>query len=152
MTFIYKKFLPAVLLLIVSTILFCLPGRTFNQVDLSFFGNLPIDKILHAIIFALLVFFFCRPIQFKGFLTSIVTKLYFLIAIIFVIYGVIIEFIQDWFIPNRSFEGYDILADAIGCFIGYYIAKYIAKKQVPPTTDELKQQAVDYAKEFINGK
>jgi len=39
------------------------------------------------------------------------------------------EFVQKYFIPNRSFDLGDIAADSIGCFIGFIYSsrKYIKK-------------------------
>jgi len=44
-------------------------------------------------------------------------------------YGIGMEFIQKYFIPNRSFDVGDILADATGCAIGvlYSMSRYIKK-------------------------
>jgi len=51
------------------------------------------------------------------------------IAITGTIYGVGMEFVQRYFIPNRSFDVGDIIADAVGCTIGviYSISRYIKK-------------------------
>jgi len=44
-------------------------------------------------------------------------------------YGIVIEFVQHYFIKNRGFEFGDILADAVGCVLGYIfcISRYIKK-------------------------
>jgi VanZ like family len=150
LTFIYKKFIPAIVYFIIITVLFCLPSSALPDTGGNWFQDYHIDKLIHATIFGILVFIFCRPIQLKGFFNSIVTKIYFLIAIIFCFYGILIEFIQKWWIKGRSFDGYDILADAVGCFIGYAIAKRIVKKTKQPTTEELQTQLMDYAKKFVS--
>ncbi len=49
--------------------------------------------------------------------------MYILICGIF--YGIIMEFVQKNWVPNRSFEIGDIIADTIGCFIAYL---YFMKK------------------------
>jgi VanZ family protein len=50
------------------------------------------------------------------------------IAIYFFIYGIAMELVQKYFIPNRSFDLKDILADGLGCGIGLLIsARYIKK-------------------------
>lgn len=149
MTFVFKRFWPALLVLLIATILLCLPGSTLPQTGGEWFSKFYVDKIIHAIMFATLVYMFCRPVQFKGFFTNLITKIYLLIAILFVVYGLIMELVQKWFIPGRSFEGLDILADAVGAFIGYFIAKGIVKKQKPPTKEELQNQLMDYAKRFV---
>jgi len=44
-------------------------------------------------------------------------------------YGIMIEFIQRYFIPNRSFDIGDIIADGVGSLVGviYSSRKYIKK-------------------------
>ena len=43
-------------------------------------------------------------------------------------YGITMEFIQQYFVVNRSFDPGDIVADAIGCIIGYWFSfRYIKK-------------------------
>ena len=38
------------------------------------------------------------------------------------VYGIIMEYIQKYFIPNRSFDLVDILADTIGSIAGLLVA------------------------------
>jgi hypothetical protein len=147
--FVLKKFIPAFAALIIATVLLCLPKQALVNPGGDWFNKYHIDKLIHIIIFAILVYLFCRPIRLKGFLTSIITKAYFLIAILMTIYGVMMEFVQKWWVSGRDFDGWDILADAVGSFIGYLIAKRIIKKIKPPTQEELQNQLVDYAKQFI---
>lgn len=44
-------------------------------------------------------------------------------------YGVLLEFVQHYFIPNRSFDPFDMLADATGALIAFLTAsgRYIKK-------------------------
>ncbi len=152
MSLVFKKFIPAFLFLVFVTVLFCLPGSAFPDTNFGIWKFVQLDKLIHIIIFTLLVFLFCRPIQLKGFFTNILVKFYIVVGMVFIVYGIFIEIIQELFIKGRSFEALDILADTIGCFIGYFIAKKIAKKQVPPTSDELQSQLMDYAKGFVGKK
>jgi VanZ family protein len=46
-----------------------------------------------------------------------------LIPFIFFGYSIMVEFIQLLFIPGRSFDLMDILADALGCLIGFLFVK-----------------------------
>lgn len=79
------------------------------------------DKWVHIGLFAILCFLWCRVIQNPQWFIKI--------AVVCLAYGIVIEFIQDKFIPYRSFEVWDILADAVGCAIGYWIArKWLLKK------------------------
>jgi len=44
------------------------------------------------------------------------------------LYGVVIEIIQHYFIPNRSFDLNDIVSDGVGCFLGWYFVYYREQK------------------------
>ncbi|MES1218090.1 MAG: VanZ family protein, partial [Bacteroidota bacterium] len=45
------------------------------------------------------------------------------------VYGVIMEYVQKYFIPNRSFDIGDILADTIGSIAGLVVATKIFIKR-----------------------
>ena len=45
------------------------------------------------------------------------------------VYGVIMEYVQKYFIPNRSFDIGDILADAIGSIAGLVVATKVYTKR-----------------------
>ena len=38
------------------------------------------------------------------------------------LYGIAMEFVQKYFIPLRSFDLMDILADGVGCIAGYFFS------------------------------
>ena len=48
-------------------------------------------------------------------------KMFYLLASLSLAYGIIMEFVQDNFIPNRSFDYGDIVADLIGCLAGLWL-------------------------------
>jgi VanZ family protein len=48
--------------------------------------------------------------------------------IIGIFYGIAMELVQKYFIPFRSFDLGDILADGIGCIVGFF---YSIKKFKP---------------------
>lgn len=55
---------------------------------------------------------------------------YFIIAgLLCIAYGVMMEYVQKYYVPNRSFDPDDIIADAVGSVLGtvYSIRKYIKK-------------------------
>jgi len=49
-------------------------------------------------------------------------KIFFKIMVVGCLYGIAMEFVQKYFIPFRSFDLGDIIADAIGCVAGYFFA------------------------------
>ncbi len=92
------------------------PGEENHEYWFMFDG---IDKILHLSIFAMLGFCFIAAfpkIKFSYFIQIIL------------IYGFLTEILQDEMGLGRSLEILDVVADAIGCLIGYYIYKLLIKR------------------------
>jgi VanZ family protein len=94
----------------------CLPGSSIPRN--SFLTWVHADKWVHIGMFGLLCILFCLP--FKNSSVKSVSRLKWFvgIALLAVIYGVIMEFVQKYWIPNRSFELADIFADSAGCVSG----------------------------------
>lgn len=51
-----------------------------------------------------------------------------IISSIALAYGIIMEFIQKNYIPNRSFDVYDIVADGVGSFLPVFLVRWVARK------------------------
>lgn len=92
------------------------PGEENHEYWFMFNG---IDKLLHLSIFAALGFFFVAAFP--------KIKFYYFIQII-LIYAFLTEILQEEMGLGRSMETLDIVADTIGCLIGYYIYKLIVKR------------------------
>lgn len=105
-----------ILYFIAITILLLLPGKAFPQE--TFLSKIYFDKWVHISIFMMLVILWGR--SYKTDMDAISTTSL-LILLLSIGYGVVIEFIQEEYIPYRSFEVGDILADAVGAFIGWVI-------------------------------
>ena len=56
-------------------------------------------------------------------------KTFLLIGVAALCYGIIMEFVQHYYVANRSFEVADIIADAVGCAAGVIFStrRYIKK-------------------------
>ena len=120
-----KTFWPAALSLITATILFCLPGDEFPEK--SWFDKIYLDKWVHVGLFAVLVLLWSLPMLHRIKIQSRLHKVLMWIAVAFIFYGIIIEIIQGRYIPNRTFGVDDMVADAIGCGVGFFFAKRQAK-------------------------
>ena len=53
------------------------------------------------------------------------------VAVYSLFYGIAMEFVQKYFVPNRSFDVADMLADGIGCVLGLYIWMGVIQKNRP---------------------
>ena len=87
---------------------------------------MPFDKLGHFCCYALLVFLFLPVVQRQ----YRETKSRFIAEMVLIgtgiAYGIGIEFVQRLPIVNRSFEVNDMIADALGCFLGYLGYKVIS--------------------------
>jgi Fe2+ transport system protein B len=111
--------LAAIAWLVASTVLFCLPGKVLPAA--GWMDALKIDKWVHTGIFFLLFVLWSFALSLK-----VGKHLLWLFLALFS-YGCIIEWVQDRFIINRSFDIYDIVADTAGALIGLVFIRYIKK-------------------------
>ena len=92
-------------------------------------GYIGLDKWIHIFLFGVMAFLACRVII-KTNKKSEKNRLYFILAgLLCIAYGVIMEYVQKYYVPNRSFDVGDIIADSVGSVIGtvYSIRRYIKK-------------------------
>jgi VanZ family protein len=112
----FNRFLPAIAWFLFSLVLLCLPGSTIPKYP--WLALIHADKWVHIALFFILCFLFARPLQ--SVYSSDQRKKWFLLILLSVIaYGTIMEFVQKYWIPNRSFEIWDIAADSTGCLLAY---------------------------------
>ncbi len=127
-----KKYLPltgAISWLIISIILLTLPGTAFPTED--WLDKIWFDKWVHIGMFGIMVLLWCaalRSLIASSSLTAI-KKTFLIIAFACLVYGILMEFVQLYFVAHRSFDYGDIIADAVGCAAGWIfsIRKYIKK-------------------------
>ena len=99
--------------LIFFTILFCLPGSAFPKED--WVSKVYFDKWVHIGIFTVLLFLWCRVLGLSR------IRVYILIVLYAIAYGFLIEFIQDRFVDNRSWDLGDVAADLVGSIFGIWV-------------------------------
>lgn len=123
----YLIFIPTIIWFCFSVWLFTLPGSAIPQFDL--FTRLQGDKLIHALIFIILSILFLLSLKtilpcFKKY------KIWYVLLItVICLYGLIIEFIQEKYIPYRSYDIGDVVADIAGSVIAFKLfVKYWAKK------------------------
>ncbi len=115
-----KHFIPAIFWFAGSMILLCLPGSTLPRYP--WLALIHADKWIHIILFAILGILINLPLRNSGYPAAQRKRWLFWVMAGGILYGASMEFVQKWWIPNRSFEVMDIVSDSIGCLIAYGFA------------------------------
>ncbi len=105
-------FAPGILFFLISLFLLTLPGNSMPKV--GWFNFPQSDKLIHYCLFFLLCSLFAIPIKYKTNSKQAGIIWLCVVCLLGIGYGIAIEFVQKWWIPNRSFEALDIVADATG--------------------------------------
>jgi VanZ family protein len=114
--------------LIFCTVLLTLPGSAFPSEN--WMGKLQLDKWIHIFLFSMMAFFLCWSVYKTNRKHPEKNKRYFIIAgLICIAYGIAMEYVQKYYVPNRSFDVGDIIADAVGAVAGtvFSMSRYIKK-------------------------
>lgn len=121
------SFVPGIIWLIISTILFCLPASALPKE--TWLEKIWFDKWVHIGIFVVLVITWCWACMSKQYLPARLRLIFFCISLTALFYGAGMELVQHTLVPNREFDVGDIIADAVGCFAGflYSTRRYIKK-------------------------
>lgn len=72
---------------------------------------------------------FCLPILLSDMAFSTKRFFCYLIVGVFILWGILSEYLQLWFVPTRSFDMYDSFADSLGIVAGYLFSLFLAAKQ-----------------------
>lgn len=113
-TWWWRFYVPALLWWLLSLYLFLLPGSQFKT--LGWMNRFHVDKLVHFVLFAGLVYLLYRPVL-KRRVAGYKASTLLIIPVLAVVYGIAIEFIQKEFVPFRSFDGGDVLFDALGALL-----------------------------------
>lgn len=122
-----RFFIPAFIWLIISVVLLTLPGTAFPQEN--WMDKIWMDKWIHVGMFAIMALLICWAIYKTGIPIEKRRSYFITTGFICLGYGIIMEFVQLWFVAHRSFDTGDIIADGAGSFIGawYSVKRYIKK-------------------------
>ena len=113
----------AITWLIFISILFVLPGSAFPKENL--FTRIHFDKWVHIGLFFILVYLWRSAYEGRQ-MGSV-----FFLLVFSLCYGVTVEFVQENWVPNRSFDIYDVLADLTGTVLGIITWNLAYKKNKP---------------------
>ena len=105
-------------LLLITTLL-CTSGTKFPKIGWQ--DKIWLDKWVHIVLFFALTYSWCRVFFLYRNDHDKTRKIFLIVVISCIVYGITMEIIQGLYIPFRSFELEDILADSAGAGIGYFI-------------------------------
>jgi VanZ family protein len=118
--------MPALLWTIFIFILLSLPGSMLPNEEHLAIPNL--DKYVHVILFGSFVFLWSFYYGVKKEKVKNPGQRYVFILVIACLYGIAMEYIQKYFIPNRDFDIFDITADIAGAVAGYLVVRFTLHK------------------------
>ena len=107
--------------LIMISILFFLPGSALPKEN--WFDKIYIDKWVHVGLFAVLIFLWRSSFNWD------INSYNLLLLLAAVLYGFLVEVVQLNWIPNRSFDMYDVLSDASGSIVGLLVWLGVYRKK-----------------------
>ncbi len=125
-----KKFIPGIAWFLIVLVLICLPGSDIPTVE-TWLNDIYFDKWVHAGLFAVLTLLFIYPVSKTSLPLPAKKNMAVKIAIAACIWALTTEFIQLFFIPDRSFDIFDWTADSFGILTAYIFCykKYFAYKK-----------------------
>ncbi|HTL10497.1 MAG TPA: VanZ family protein [Chitinophagaceae bacterium] len=106
-------------LTIAIQVLLCLPGSALPSESL--FDIPHFDKFVHIFLFGAVTGLWCYYYYAKGTSATRLKTIFFIIYLLVAFNGILLEFIQRDYIPNRSFDQGDIIADLLASSIAYGI-------------------------------
>ena len=108
-----KHLYPGIAWFFVILILISIPGYDLPKID-NWLIEINYDKLIHTFLFAVLAYLFMRPVMRSALAGKEKRNWLIRITLAAIVYGITTEFIQKFFIPGRSFNLTDWLADALG--------------------------------------
>jgi VanZ family protein len=125
-------FTPAIIYSIIVLVLLCLPGSDLPKVG-GWWDKIYFDKWIHIGLFGGVTYLFVAPI-FLWQSTSLNKMQWAIkIALSSSIWGLAMEFVQKYYIPGRSFDLDDWIADTVGAILAllFCIVYFKPKKAAP---------------------
>ncbi len=121
------KFAPAIICFFLVLFLICLPEDSLpgkhSWLDITY-----LDKLVHTIMFGTMTFFFLLPIAESPMYQKLKRHYFIRIGLSVCIWGLTTEFIQKFYVPTRSFDIFDWVADSAGVLIAWLYCRKFHKR------------------------
>jgi hypothetical protein len=115
-----NKFIPGIAWFFLIAFLMLLPGKDIPQV--GWLEDIHFDKWVHTGSFMIMSFLFSWIFYKTEYAPAVRLNYFIKIAVAASIWGLVIEFLQKFYIPGRSYDLLDWLADSVGSFIGLLLS------------------------------
>jgi VanZ family protein len=113
--------------IVIVFILLSIPGNNFHAQS-KWFGNFPIDKLVHICLFGSLSFSILVHFEKSKFTKLKTVRAHAYVLIFCILYGIGMEYYQKYYVPSRGFDVNDMLADAVGAIIALPILYHLRKR------------------------
>ena len=117
---------PALLWAVIVMVLCGLPGEQIPE--LTFLEWLRPDKIVHLILFGVQSYLLCLGLKRQSSYPSLASNAILLALMLSIVYGALIEFLQDTIFIHRNGDVRDAIANAIGAVLGVWLYRRRASK------------------------
>jgi VanZ like family len=122
--YLYTKW-PAIIWSVIIFLLLVMPPININrEKPLEFSG---LDKTIHFLLFGIMVWLWGYYQKTISSARKNLTLQLFLTAIVVSVYGIVMEYVQDW--VGRDFDVWDMVADAAGAITAFFLL--LAQKEDP---------------------
>ena len=124
----WKFHLPAIFWALIILLLCGIPGNKIPE--LTFLEWLNPDKFVHLILFGVLCILLLKGFERQNYSRALNKNAIFLALTLCIIYGCIIEILQEYFFINRSGDVRDAVANLFGTLFGLWVYKRYFGKTV----------------------
>jgi glycopeptide antibiotics resistance protein len=119
----YQKYIPGIAWFLLTLTAIGIPGKDLPKFG-EWYNQISFDKLIHSFLFGMLAVFFMLPVAFSDKTSKQKKQWYFKIALAAAIWGFTAEVIQKYFIPGRSYDIVDVLANTVGVIAAYLIFNF----------------------------
>jgi VanZ family protein len=122
-----KKFIPGIAWFFLVNLLCFMPGSEL-PVASDWMSRIYFDKWVHVGLFTVLAFLFMYPVLRTSWENPVKRNYFLKIALAASLWGLVIEFIQKFYISGRSFDLYDWLCDSAGALIALLFTRWLLNR------------------------
>jgi glycopeptide antibiotics resistance protein len=120
-----KKYLPGIAWFFLTLIAISIPGKQLPKFG-AWFEQISFDKLIHTFLFGVLAVLWMLPVALSPLPVQNKKHWFIKVAIATALWGLAAELIQKYFIPMRSYDVVDLIANTLGAIIAfvYFKAKF----------------------------